>query len=166
MEKRPKLLFLLLFAVYTISSQTVTPTVISGNGGYSQSAQGSVAWTIGEPVSETYTSSTIITTMGFHQPEELDLTSLIKEQGNDKTILVYPNPVQKDLIINFGGIENGEYQLELVDGLGRMMLKTETSVEEQSKLLVLSLKDLSGGNYYLKISRNAFSKTIKINKLN
>lgn len=166
MEKRSTLLITIVFLVSVAYSQTITPSVVSGNGGYSQMSQGSIAWTIGEPISETYTGSTNITTMGFHQPEELVLTTLIKEQGNDKAILVYPNPVRNELTVNLRNIENGNYHLEVVDGLGKTVLKTEASVKDRSKLLILSLSELSNGNYYLKISRNAFSKTIKINKIN
>ncbi len=166
MEKRFTLLIIVPFLFSVAQSQTVAPTIVSGNGGYSQSPQGSLAWTIGEPISETYTSSTNITTMGFHQPEELALTTLIKEQGDEKAILVYPNPVQNELTVNFGTVQQGNYLLELVDGLGKLLLATEVPVTEQSKRIILSLNTISIGVYYLKISRDAFSKTIKINKIN
>lgn len=166
MKKKSTLLIIIFFLVYSAHSQTVTPSVISSNGDYNQTPQGSVAWTIGEPVSETYTNGTNITTMGFHQPEELSIETLIKEQGNEKAILVYPNPVQNELTVNFRNMEPGNYELELVDALSRMMLKTQVTVTEQSKLHILSLGTFSIGHYYLKISRNAFSKTVKINKIN
>ena len=165
MEKRSTFLIILFFLAFAAYSQTVTPTVMSSNGGYSQVSQGSIAWTIGEPISETYTSSTNITTNGFHQTEELGLATLIKEQGDNAAILVYPNPVLDKLTVNLGNIQNGNYQLELVDALGRILLKTETSVAEQSNRLILSLNELAGGVYYLKISKDTFIKTIKINKI-
>lgn len=149
-----------------IRSQTVNPTVVSSNGDYTQNAQGSIAWTIGEVVSDTYTSSANITTMGFHQPETMGVASLIKEQGSNLEVLVFPNPVSDVLTINLEGLTPSDYKLELFDGIGKLVISNEYSVSSQTQTSKLNLEGYAAGNYYLKISSaNGFNKTVKINKI-
>jgi hypothetical protein len=84
MKTVPKLLVLLksgisialltaLFVFLTGSShgQSLTPVVYSTAGGYYTSSNASLSMTVGEPVIETYTSSSNILTTGFQQPENL-----------------------------------------------------------------------------------------------
>ena len=47
----------------SVKSQEVKGT----SGDYFQNAQASLSWTIGEPMTETYTTGTNILTQGFHQ---------------------------------------------------------------------------------------------------
>jgi len=49
-------------------SQSLSPVVISANGDYFFNSTYSVAWTLGEVVSETYSGSNVYLTQGFHQP--------------------------------------------------------------------------------------------------
>ena len=162
---KKKLLFTLAIAgTLVCRSQTVTPVVLSNQGGYSSLSGGSVAWTIGEPVSETYTTATKITTMGFHQPE-LGMATLIAEQGNDQSILVYPNPVKDVLTINFSGLKSGNYKLELVDDLGKLIFKSEAAITENNQIYNLKVNEVAAGNYFLRVNNENFSKTVKINKV-
>ena len=162
---KQKLLFTIALAVTLVyKSQTVTPVVLSNQGGFSALSGGSVSWTIGEPVSETYTTATKITTMGFHQPE-LSIITLIAEQGADQNILVYPNPVKDVLTVNFSGLKAGTYNLELLDGIGKLIFKTETTISATSQTYQLKVNEVAAGNYFLKVDNANFSKTVKINKV-
>ncbi len=156
----------LCLASLMMKAQTVNPTVVSSNGDYSQNTQGSIEWTLGEVVSDTYTSSANITTMGFHQPEAMGVASLIKEQGNLSEVLVYPNPVIDELTINLEGLEESNYKFELYDGIGKLVFSSSVLITNQNKLSKLNLAEFAAGNYYLKItSNNNFNKTVKINKI-
>jgi hypothetical protein len=162
MRKRDLLLGL-CFATCVVKAQTVTPTVYSNQGGYNVAAGGDISWTIGEPVSETYTTSTKMTTMGFHQPE-LGMVTLIKEQGNDKAVLVYPNPVINALTVSFKDLDNGVYKMELVDDLGKVVFKTETEIKDDCKKVQLNMTNYAAGNYYLRVSSPSLNKTVKVTK--
>lgn len=145
--------------------QTVTPTVLASDGGYATSAQGSVAWTIGEPVVETYAGSSNITTMGFQQPV-VDLTTLISEQDKNSAILVYPNPVKDELSISFAGLREGTYQLELHDALGKLIYQGNADISGTSVHYIIKMGEVAAGAYFLNVSAKDFTKTVKINKIN
>ncbi len=148
-----------------IKAQTVTPVVYSNQGGYNVASGGSISWTIGEPVSETYTTSTNKTTMGFHQPE-LGVATLIKEQGDQADVLVFPNPVSDVLTISFKDLNTGSYHLELHDDLGKMIYKNDVEIKDDNKMVQLTMQPFSSGNYYLRIGNSTFNKTVKLNKTN
>jgi hypothetical protein len=162
--KKNLLSFTALIVSITLQSQTVTPTVLSNNGDYSSSAGGSIAWTIGEPVSDTYVKSTNITTNGFHQPN-LDLVAMVHEQGVDKDMLVYPNPVRDEIKINFSGMPQTTYALVLNDPLGRLIYSSQARVSDQQREFIVKMNEVAAGNYFLVITSADFVKTIKINKV-
>jgi len=150
-----------------LPAQTVTPVVISSDGGFSTNAQGSIAWTIGEPVSETYVSpGSSITTMGFHQPELIELETMIREQSDNMAILIYPNPVNESLQISFKGIQHDTYALVLSDALGKLIYQSAAVVSENSNLFQIRLNEIAAGNYFLTVTGKNFNKTVKINKIN
>lgn len=156
---------LLCSAAITVVSQTVTPTVLASDGGYATSAQGSVAWTIGEPVVETYAASSNITTMGFHQPV-VELATLINENEKDSGILIYPNPVKDEVSINFAGLQEGKYLLELHDALGKLIYKGNADVSASSVHYSIKMSEVAAGAYFLNVSAKDFAKTVRVNKIN
>ncbi len=157
---------LLLGGLYANTrAQTVAPTVFASDGGYSQNAAGSISWSIGEPVSETYNSASYKTTMGFHQPE-IDIINMIAEQGNEASILVYPNPVNDELKINFSRMNEGDYSIEIIDAIGKLIYRTNTVVSGSSKTTILRLDEYASANYFVVISGKNFQKNIKITKTN
>lgn len=148
-----------------MNAQTVTPTVISNDGGYSSTSQGSIAWTIGEPVGDTYTASSNMTTMGFHQPE-MELVNMINEQTDDNAILVYPNPVKEDLQIDFSEIQKGDYKLDIVDAIGKLIHASDARITDNSTHVRIKINEVAAGTYFLVIKGKEFNKTVKINKVN
>ena len=162
--------FFVLGCITTIGlarGQTVTPTVYSSNGGFSAQSQGQIQWTIGEPISETYIVGPNVTTMGFHQPE-LGVVSLIKEQGNDVNVLIYPNPVSNELRIDFSSLNAGTYKLSLHDAIGKLIRDESKEVDGFNSKHVVNLQELAAGEYFLTIRNSAaqFEKTIKVVKVN
>ena len=57
-----------IFAFGYSNAQSLAPTVVASQGNYFWSPNVSVAWTLGEVMSETYSSSNHFLTQGFHQP--------------------------------------------------------------------------------------------------
>ena len=162
--KKFNLILVLSLGVFVVNAQTVTPVVLSNNGGYATAAGGDIQWTIGEPVSETYTTTSKMTTMGFHQPE-LGMATLIKEYGEAAELLVYPNPVKETLIVSFKDLENGKYKMDLVDNLGKIIFQTETEIKDDSKLVNLNMSPYAAGSYFLRINNSNLNKTVKITKV-
>lgn len=162
MRKRRVILGLCLVACLG-KAQTVTPTVYSNQGAYNAAAGGSISWTVGEPISETYTSANNKTTMGFHQPE-LGVATLIKEQGNAVEVLVFPNPVKDALTVSFKDLDNGIYKMELFDDLGKLIYKTETEIKYDSKQVSVNMSLYAAGNYYLRVANSNLNKTVKVTK--
>lgn len=146
-------------------TQTVTPVVMSNQGGYSSLSGGSISWSVGEPVSESYTAPNNITTMGFHQPE-LAILTLVAEQGANQNILVFPNPVKDVLNVNFTGLNSGNYKVELVDDLGKLIYKEETEINSTNQTYKLKVNEVAAGNYFLRVEGKEFNKAIKIVKVN
>jgi hypothetical protein len=153
-----------LLATFSLKSQSVSPEVLSSAGGVNQSSGGSIEWTIGEPVSDTYTSSNHIATMGFHQPE-LSLANAIKELRTEGEFMVYPNPVQDELKISFDGLPLSNYRLTLSDMTGRIISTRQFTSSAELRQVALQVQGLAQGNYLLHVSSSTFSKSVKINKV-
>jgi hypothetical protein len=152
--------------VCVVKAQTVTPVVLSNQGGHSVVSGNSISWTIGEPVSETYSITSNIATMGFHQPEIGLVTMLSQQSGDPGGVLVYPNPVRDMLTVNFKGMEEGQYSLVLFDNLGKLISRSEAYITGSNQLVQLKINEVAAGNYFLQVENKNFNKTIKINKIN
>ncbi len=163
-----RFLFLVPVILFSISvrTQTVSPVVVSSNGGFSQQNSGSIAWTIGEPISETYTQTNNITTMGFHQPEVLDVIDYLNEGTTIGNLLVYPNPVKNSLLLDFKGVTTGDYSIQLTDMLGKVLYHREISVSLEANAIEVATGHFAQGSYLLQLKGKSVSKTIKIIKVN
>jgi hypothetical protein len=156
---------LVLAGIYTCKSQTVTPVLLSNDGDYTTLVNGSISWSIGEPVSETYTGPLNILTMGFHQPE-LAIQVLIQEQGADAQILVFPNPVKEMLNVNMSGLAEGNYKFEMTDAIGKILFTKEAEITQSNHSFELRVNEVAAGNYFLRVNGKNLSKSVKITKVN
>jgi len=65
-----RLLIIPLLAAYPcLHGQSLTPQVIASSGGYFTNGSGSLSWTIGETITETFTAGSSQLTQGFQQPD-------------------------------------------------------------------------------------------------
>jgi len=98
-ENMKKLLVLtaLVSSVYFSGAQSLSPEVIGSAGDYFTAAGGSIAFTVGEPMTETFSSSGNILTQGFHQPWPV-VTGVTTVTGQ-MNVTVYPNPASQMLTI-------------------------------------------------------------------
>ena len=141
-------LFILISS--SITAQSASPDVIGSAGDHFASASGSISWTIGEPVSDTYLGSSYIITKGFHQPAIFPQVSVV-EHENDINMLVYPNPVSDELMISFKGMKQGNYNIDLFDAAGRMLLHSEENIKLDHFQKSIVMDGFSGGLYVVKI---------------
>ncbi len=155
-----KIIFCLLVSlvVEKVNAQSVTASA----GAFATFSGGSMTWTLGEVVTDTYSPSGYFFTQGFNQPDTAFVTAL----PNDLSvadIFIYPNPVAENLVVDFSAV-NGKYLAEVLDMQGKILRKE--FIAEDKKQLQISFSTYADGIYMLSIintetnSRNSY----KINK--
>lgn len=161
--------FFLLLSVFAFSAitkaQSTIPDVIATDGGYDTSSVGSISYTIGEPISETFSTTNNILTQGFQQPTTVVVTS-IPEISSDGNIFAYPNPVSADLILDFAKMNEGDYTIEIIDMVGKLISKSNLKINASVFIEKINLSNYDNGVYIFKITNtnNASIKSFRIIK--
>lgn len=111
--------FLVIFALALIALpfNLKAQQVIASAGGYYQSEDLSLSWTVGEPVVETFTGSNVILTQGFQQPYSFYLQQILNIPMGWSGISSYLNPVNKDVAGLFAPYENDLVIMASLDGI-------------------------------------------------
>ncbi len=145
-----------LMATFSLSAQEV----ITAQGDYFTASNGSLSWTLGEPITETFSNGSNDLTQGFQQTKLI--ATLVNNITSNINIQLYPNPVANYLTINLGfGFKTGIYY-NLMDNQGKLikiaLLKNTKSVVDFSTY--------AKGVYLLNISSkdNQIIKTYKVIK--
>ena len=163
----PLKITLILLAISVSSfSQNLSHSVLATDGGFSTHANGSIAWTIGEPISETYKTASNISTTGFHQPELIDLPTLIDKNDLMNEIIVYPNPVFELVKVNVGESVKNDLTVKLIDASGKLVYQTKLNSSSQTNEITINLNECAAGTYFIYFYNTEITKTTKINKLN
>jgi len=151
------LIGLLICGFYQLNAQSLTPEVLTTAGETFTGTNVSLAWTLGEIMTETY-SGTIVLTQGFHQPS-LKATSVEKAITNFGTIKVYPNPTVGSIYVER---EKGQQlEVRLMDIKGSLILKQSIQPLKGE----LDLTPFANGIYLLQMSDvNHFTYTVRIKK--
>jgi hypothetical protein len=137
-------LCLLCFVTITLQAQEV----VSSSGGYGTAAGTKVTWTIGEPVTETVSTTTILT-QGFNQGN-LTIITTSKADIPGLSLKAYPNPASDNLILRVGGIDLKDLKYFLIDMNGKVLIEnTFTGIETD-----ISIGSLSPSTYFLKVYQN------------
>jgi uncharacterized repeat protein (TIGR03803 family) len=130
------------------------PSVIGSAGDYFASASGSLAWTLGEVITETFTNDTKILTQGFHQPQNYIITGLPEETSE---FLIYPNPVQDWLIVKTSA--SSDYHIEIFNLHGQKIVEQEAIGVVGTHLHHLDMRQMANAVYLLHITNNLTGKT-------
>ena len=151
------------FVIAFSNGQSLSPSVIGSTGEQFASASGSLEWTLGEIMTETYRQSIGYFTQGFHQPTTIKITGL--EEAQEKNIFVYPNPVRDVLYVKT--TENGDYLIELFDMQGWKAVNNNSSVGTGTDIHQINLTDFSAAMYLLRIVNITTGKSTyhKVEKL-
>jgi hypothetical protein len=153
------ILFLLLFRFLSFGQQI--QQVVSSGGSSGTNANVMLDWTIGEMTIETFTGTSTILTQGFHQ-SKLIVTRIEPFLKQEINLIVYPNPVKWELILEFTTpeIKNWEYMLSDVSGKLMGKKKIETQLEN------IDVSFYPPGIYFLKVfeKEKSPSQTFKILK--
>lgn len=119
--------------------------VVSIAGQTNQITNLEISWTVGEPVIETFSSSSNILTQGFHQ-SKLIVTAIDAPGVRIPELSVFPNPTSDFLIIHFDA-EIPEFNYSLFDLSGKVIrLKSATETDTR-----IDVSSLATGTYLLQI---------------
>lgn len=133
-------------------AQSVMPQVVSSGGGSGQNAQGSLDWTIGEPVTETVSNGTNTLTQGFQQPT-LQLVTTIQNKNDLLNLLVYPNPTADYVILNMNHSKEMQYQFHVYDASGKLVQQGTAGTSNPK----ISFHGFASGQYTLSLQSSTSS---------
>jgi hypothetical protein len=139
--------------------------VLASGGDYFAQSNGSLSYTIGETVVETYSNGNILT-QGFQQ----DYEHLLRIEFLNSEIFfdVYPNPFSSEIIIKYKPENTGEYLVELKDASGKEIYHSNYFFSSSNFNHQISVSSLSSGIYFLQIRELNTGEiaTFKLTKIN
>lgn len=162
MKKYPLLLLLFILALVSpkqSSAQSLQPTVIASDGGFAVLSSGTISWTLGEVVTETFSSPSNFLTQGFQQPSLVLMNHVGDVEPN--LLFVYPNPATDLININLSYLPAGEYKIELFDLLGNKVADMNIV---NSGFFSLPLSPYANGMYMLTVSSANLTQSYKVIK--
>ena len=135
------------------------PSVIASSGGFGESEDFSISWTLGEIAVSTLKTENLILNQGFQQASDFGLG--IQKNDLNWDISVYPNPVQNELSILFDLRESNDFLLELQDVTGRLLIQESHERVIPGDLVILNISDFVSGVYFLRVFTTDF-KQVKV----
>jgi hypothetical protein len=141
-------------------AQAIAPEVIASAGDNYSNSQGSLNWTLGEPIIATENSNNYYLTQGFQQPATIIVTAINSTSGQG-SLNVYPNPFAGSVYIQRDG--GKRLQVQLTDMNGKIVMNKILSPSENQ----LELSTLANGVYLLNVydSENQLMQSLKIEKV-
>lgn len=138
---------LLLCLPFFSSGQNNSQHILASQSGFDQSDDLSISWTIGEPFTETISTSDTHLTQGFQQPN-IEISNI--HQSNESfAFALYPNPTPGILKLkSLSGVDG--YLVEIIDMTGRILYR---SMQEQIET-ELDLTGYASGQYFIRISNS------------
>jgi len=150
--------FLCIFGLSTLKAQVAVPAAgsnASGNGG-------TVSYSIGQVVYQTYTGTNASIAEGIQQPYEIFVVTGI-EQAKSINLLVsaYPNPAKDYLTLNISDSNPSVFSFQLYGMDGRILLNEKIT----ESLTIIPVSNFVTATYFLKVTRDSQEiKTFKIIK--
>jgi hypothetical protein len=142
MMHKTSFIFVFFLCVYSIQAQEV----ISCSGDYYEFSGGTLSWTIGECITESFTNNDIILTQGFQQ-SNLSIVSISEPLEPHFTLQLFPNPTHENLTVQIDDFFNLKYRI--YDSQGKLIMEGEFISEESE----IKLSHAAHGIYHLNILR-------------
>jgi len=147
--KKPLILSLLIVPWLIVQGQKLTPEVVVSSGEFFQGSSGSLSFSLGECVTETYSNSQGSVAQGFQQGT-LTIGTLLKNEKFDISISVYPVPTAG--IVNLKVQDyNDVLTAVILDLAGHEIIKkalTQTISE-------FDLTKFTSGNYIMNVTNKS-----------
>ncbi|MGC4130469.1 MAG: T9SS type A sorting domain-containing protein [Bergeyella sp.] len=134
---------------------------ISASGGNATGSGGSSSYTVGQMAYNSYSSSAGSVNQGVQQPYEIFTLATDDVSAEKKEILLYPNPVQDLLYVDFGKEAAGNSSYQLFDAQGKLVKQGNLNQKKNE----LDMRTLPQSIYIIKIVEDDKNvKTFKIIK--
>lgn len=141
------LLFLFCVSAALLSrAQQLSSSVVATSGDQFAKSSGSLDWTLGEIMTETYQKTAGYFTQGFQQPAVIKVTGI--DELKEENLFVYPNPAREVLYVKTS--EKGDYQFELFNLQGQRLVNRNASVSG-TQIQEIDLRGFSSAIYLLRI---------------
>jgi hypothetical protein len=151
-------LIISLLLMLNLSAQQMPRHFISSAGDEFTNDNISMFWSLGEVLTETFSTNELILTQGFHQVFQ-QITSDKMDEAELTTIKVYPNPVIDDFSIEISAqvenIQEASYQLSLLDIQGKILLVQNITSHETN----INIQDYEPGIYMIHICNPISTKS-------
>ena len=136
--------------------QSLSPSVVTSSGDVFKNSDGTLEWTLGEIMTETYHND-IFLTQGFQQS--------FKTPETGTGIWVYPNPAPDH--INLRMFESGDYLIDFYNIRGQKVFSKIIKVTGELQIQQIDIKNFEAAVYILRIQNTTTGRllTTKIDKL-
>lgn len=148
------IIFLFAIGIFPIiaSCQTLSPTVISSGGGFTNNSSGMLSYTVAEmTMVQTFIQTSNILTQGFQQPEDMatGINELVVETGNT---IIFPNPSTGEFTLNYYNYDNSQTEISLYNMLGQIVLTKTVSQTIGLNTQKFDISTYSEGMYFLELT--------------
>lgn len=156
-----------MFTVIFVFGQNITTQLVGSSGNSFSNEDLSLDWSLGETVTETFTSSSYTLTQGFHQSQYI-ISSLADNLSENINFKIFPNPTTDLIFINietknttFADRISNNYALVLRDISGKILKKSDFNDETAE----INFSQYAAGAYFVTILEDKISvKTFQIIK--
>ncbi len=149
-----------------LAGQSLDRQVTASSGDYATAGNLQLSWTVGEVMVTTESSSNLVITQGFQQPDGMAVG--IQSPVNDLAVSLFPNPTEGMLTLKLSSATNREVQLQWFDMLGQGLGKVQIATVNGNYTRTFDLRPFAAGTYFL-LLRDAQGRVIesfKVEKLN
>jgi len=149
--KRFLMLFCLLSLSFITQSQVIAVRQVVSNLG-KDTLIGNTIWafTVGEPVIDTYLGSNITLTQGFHQPDGYSITPFIPVINN---LVIYPNPATPKSTLRFYlRVDKPFLNISIYDAQGKLYQSQRLESYAGQTWHSLNPQIMAAGTYTVKVT--------------
>jgi len=154
MKKCLRLIILTFLLVLTgrISTQILSPFVVSSSGGFYSNTSGMLCFTTAEMSAlQTFTSPSFILTQGFQQTWDFG-TNTTKYPSQHFSFGIYPNPTGGQFNLFIDTELNQNIDVKILDLLGKVILKTSYYHESGINVESIDLSFTAPGIYIVALT--------------
>ena len=158
-------IFILICPLMALA-QSIERDVVASGGAYETSANMSLSYTVGEPVIETKSTSSIVLTQGFQQTNVEPVG--IEVPAKNLSISAYPNPTASRVVLELETAKEKEVSVQVFDVQGKA-LKAPVTKEalRGEQRFTIDLSEYAAGTYMLGLTNTKGKRlhTIKVQKI-
>lgn len=148
------------FCSVFLSTKIIAQEVIAASGNYFESEQGSLSWTLGETLIETFQAGGMTLSQGFQQLS-LSVSTFVEDADIDFKITAFPNPTRGHVTVYTDFIDAETLEYVIYDLRGRII----SSKMLEGSQTGIAFDDFHPGTYFIRLSnQGVIIKVFKIIK--